>query len=112
LLFAEVPISQTLPVLFSGTLLIIVQPFAEMYFSGMVGLAGANHLRDQGNALGFAVGAVMLYWLVYMGGILVVLLSQQMRLTAPQLTLLFLTPTLLPLVLGYCAFRVAEAPLR
>lgn len=112
LVFANVPAEHTLAVLLSGTILIVAQPFAEMYFSGMVGLAGANRLRDQGNAHGLVIGVVVVYWLCYVSMILALLLLQQMRPAAPQLAAIFVLPILLPLLLGWAALRIAETGLR
>jgi hypothetical protein len=112
LAFAEVPADQTLVILVSGTIMIVAQPFAEMYFSGMVGLAGANRLRDQGNAQGLVIGIIILYWLSYTGMILALLLMQQTQPTTPQLVGIFVLPILLPLVLGSVALRIAESALR
>ena len=112
LAFAEIPADQTLWILASGTIMIVAQPFAEMYFSGMVGLAGANRLREQSNAHGLVIGIVVVYWLCYVGMIIVLLLMQQMQPTAPQLVGIFLMPILLPLALGCIALRIAEAALR
>jgi hypothetical protein len=112
LIFAEIPSAQTLPLLLSGTLLIAAQPFTEMYFSGMVGLAGANHVKDQASARSLAVGVVIVYWLSYVGAILAFLVLQQMRLTGTQMIGLFLLPLLLPIALGYAALRIAESALR
>lgn len=112
LLFAEIPAEHGLPILASGTLLILLQPFTEMYFSGMVGLAGANRMRDRVNAQSLAVGMVLSYWLAYVSVVLGLLLVQQMRLTAPQIIGIFWLPLLLPVLLGYAALRIAEAAFR
>ncbi len=107
-LFAEVPADEWLLLLFTGTLLIVMQPYTEMYFCGMVGLVIANHLQDRGSAQGLAVGAVLLYWLTYVVGGMILLYSAGMNLTAEQLNGLFVLPLLVPVLLGYLAQRVAE----
>ncbi len=112
LMFAEIAPSDALPILLSGTLLIVLQPFTEMYFSGMVGLAGANRLRDRANAQGLAITLVLVYWLAYIGTILGLLLVQNMHLTGTQMVSVFLLPVLLPLMLGYFALRMAESAFR
>lgn len=112
LLFAEIPADLALPILTCGTLLILLQPFAEMYFSGMVGLAGANRLRDRVNAQSLSIGLVLAYWLAYLCMVLGLLMVQQMRLTGSQMIGILLLPLLLPVALGYAALRVAEASFR
>jgi hypothetical protein len=112
LVFAEIPADQALVILISGTIMIAAQPFADMYFSGMVGLAGANRLRDQGNAHSLVIGVVILYWLGYTSTILALLLMQQMLPTFMHLAGIFVLPVLLPLLLGTVAQRVAESAMR
>ncbi|MAS37874.1 MAG: hypothetical protein CL610_28015 [Anaerolineaceae bacterium] len=112
LLFTNTHPQQALLILLTGTAMIVVQPFAEMFFCGMVGLAGANRLRDQHNGQGFVVGVVVLYWLGYVGGVLALLMAQQMNLSGEQLVAIFVTPLILPALFGSVALRIAETALR
>jgi len=112
LVFTEFPTDHTLAILFSGTILIVVQPFAEMYFSGMVGLAGANRLSDQSSTQGLVIAIVIVYWISYTAIIFALLLVQQNQPTTPQLLSIFVLPILLPLLLGGIAQCIAEASMR
>jgi hypothetical protein len=108
LLFADLPTEHWLPVLVSGTLVIVLQPYTEMYFSGMIAIAGASRLRDRGNALGLAVTATTLYWLIYVGLILGMFVVYGFELSAVQLLLIFFLPMVISMMLGFFAQRLAE----
>ena len=109
LVFTEFPTGHTLAILFSGTILIVAQPFAEMYFSGMVGLAGANRLRDQSSTHGLVIAIVIVYWISYTAMIFALLLVQQAQPTTTQLLSIFVLPILLPVLLGAIAQVIAES---
>ena len=73
--FAEIPTDQRFFLLVLGTLLIVLQPYTETYFCGMVALVVANYLRDRGSAQGLTISAVLIYWLTYVVGSLMLLYS-------------------------------------
>lgn len=106
--FGEIPAQEWLVVLVGGTLVILVQPYADMYYSGMVGLLSAHLVHDRLTAQGVATGAVIAYWLAWIGLALLILLSNMTRVTGAQIMLVLLLPLLLPLVVGYSAFRFAR----
>ena len=108
ILIAEVPTDQWLTLLFMATLLIVLQPLMEMYYCGMIGLVAANHLPDRGSAQGLTVGAVLIYWFIYVAGSVALLYSAGRGLTAGHLNGLFMLSLLVPLALGYLAQRIAE----
>jgi hypothetical protein len=106
--FGGIPSQHWLIVLLCGTLVIFLQPFADMYFSGMVGLLSAHLLPDRVTAQGVAIGTVVLYWLVWLGMILLMLLSDMERVTGVQVTFVLLMPLILPACIGYAAYRIAR----
>lgn len=108
LLFADLPTEHWLPVLVSGTLVIVLQPYCEMYFSGMIAIAGASRLQERSSALGLAITATTTYWLIYIGLVLGMFVVYGFELTAPQLLLIFFLPTFVPVILGFFALRLAE----
>ena len=108
LLLAEIPIMQWMLVLVFGTLVIAVQPFADMYYSGMVGLLSASLTHDRAAGQGLAIGGVLAYWLLwFLLSALVVLLNLE-RPTLEQVLLILSIPVLLPLTLGFCFFRATQ----
>jgi hypothetical protein len=108
MLFAEIPMHQWILVLLTGTMVIVLQPFAELYFSGMVGLLSANLIQDRVNAQGFAVVTVLTYWLAWIVAALVVILANLDHLDFTHIATVLILPLLLPLALGYGAFLIAK----
>lgn len=106
--FGEIPSQHWLILLICGTLVIFLQPFADMYFSGMAGLLSAHLLRDRVTAQGVAIGAVVIYWLSWLGLVALILLSNMEHVTAVQVTLVLLLPLFLPMFIGYAAYRIAR----
>lgn len=95
-------------ILFGCTMLIAFRPFTEMYFSSMIGLVCAGLTRDHVLALTTAVVTIMGYWVLVLGGALLIFLGDLETTPAP-LIMAFLAATLLiPLGLGYMAQRLAE----
>jgi hypothetical protein len=108
----NIPERLSLTVLVGGTLLIAVQPFVDMYFGGMVGLLTANLIAGRGSAQAAAIGMVLLYW-----GLWIVLTSALVLADFNDLTVLHIATVislclLLPVTLGYGAFRLAQEVMR
>jgi hypothetical protein len=111
--FGEIPTEHWLVVLICGTLVIVLQPFADMYFSGMIALVCIHVIRDRTLAQGVAVGVVLVYWLLWLGAALVMLASGMEQLNAVQVaTLFFVLPLALPTIVGYIAYRIAHKLMR
>ena len=108
LLFAEIPLAQWFLVLFTGTLVIAVQPFADMYYSGMVGLLSASLTHDRMTGQGLAVGGVLVYWLTWLILSGLVLWSSVGELELSHVMLLLTIPLILPLVGGYTTLQITE----
>ncbi len=104
----ELPVAYWPLILLGCTALIAFRPLVEMYFSGMVGLLCAGLTRDHVLALTTAVIAIFCYWLLVMGGALLVI-SADLKIVNAPLILAFLSAILfLPLCFGYAAQRLAE----
>ena len=110
--FGEIPSQQWLVLLVCGTLVIVLQPFADMYFSGMVGLLCAHLIPDRLTAQGVAIGAVIAYWLAWLALALVIVLSNMQHLSALHITSVLLLPVALPVGIGYLAYRAARTLMR
>ena len=108
LILTEIPVGQWFLILLGGTLVLIFQPFADMFYSGMVGLFSAKLTHDRITAQGMAVGGVIVYWLAWLGLTGVIVLSVTGTLSLEQILLLLLIPLALPLSLGYLTFRITE----
>ena len=107
--YAEIPGQSWLLLLICGTFVIIAQPFAEMYYSGMVGLLCANLTQDRLNAHAFTVGGVVAYWLSWIALVLFVMLRNLNHLAFAHIITAMLIPLMLPLILGFAAFQFARA---
>jgi hypothetical protein len=107
--YAEIPGQSWLLLLICGTFVIVAQPFAEMYYSGMIGLLCASLTRDRLNAHSFAVGAVLVYWLSWIALVLFIMMSNLNQLVFAHILAALMIPLLLPLILGYTAFQFARA---
>lgn len=108
LLFAEIPVIHWTLVLVGGTLVIAIQPFADMYYSGMTGLLSANLTYDRMAAYGLAVGAVLVYWFVWLGLTGLVLVTNAGQLELAAILSVLALPVVLPGLAGYVFFRLAE----
>lgn len=106
--FAEIPPSQWPVILVTGTVIIIAQPYAEMYYSGMVGLLAASVIRDRTNALLATIVAVLFYWLGWISLVGVLVFSGLNALTLLHLALAFTIPLAVPLALGGAAFAAVR----
>jgi hypothetical protein len=109
--FGGIPSSHALLVIFSGTLLIALQPLVEIYFSGMVGLLCASLFGDRTLSLALAGFFVLCYWTIWIVGLLVLNAADLDHLTPTQMAALMSLPLLLPLLAGYGAQRCAEKKL-
>lgn len=105
--FAEIHIQPWLAMLVGGTLVIIVQPLADMYFGGMIGLLSANLIKDRVLAQAFAITAVLMYWAVDISIVLLLLSYDLSNLSAGRVIAALVAPVVLPTALGYCAFKLA-----
>ncbi len=108
LTYAEIPGQSWFLLLICGTFVIIAQPFAEMYYSGMVGLLCASLTQDRLNAHTFTVGAVLAYWLSWIALVLFMMMRNLNRLLFAHIAAAMLIPLMLPLILGYAAFQFAR----
>lgn len=106
--YAEIPDQWWLLLLICGTFVIIAQPFAEMYYSGMVGLLCANLTLDRLNAHTFTIGAVLAYWLSLIALVLFTMIHNLNRLVFAHIAAALLIPLMLPLILGYTALQFAR----
>lgn len=107
----EIPMQQAGLVLLGGTLLIALQPFIEMYFSGMIGLLCASLFGDRILSLAAAGLVVLCYWSLWIGGLVLLALSDLEQIETGQVVGIISLPLLLPLAIGYFAQRVAERKL-
>jgi len=107
----EIQVGQAGIIMFGGTLLIALQPFTQMYFSGMIGLLCASLFSDRQLALVAAGLVVLCYWALSLGGVLLLAAADLEQLGTGQLAGALSLPLLLPLVIGYSAQRVAERKL-
>jgi hypothetical protein len=107
----EIPLSQATLLVVSGTFLIVLRPLAEMYFSGMVGLLCASLINDRVLSLAAAGLAMLFYWSLWIGGVLLLAAADLEQISAPQMLLVVSLPILIPILVGYTAQRVAEAKL-
>ncbi len=107
----EIPMRQAGLVLLGGTLLIALQPFIAMYFSGMIGLLCASLFGDRIMSLAIAGLVVLFYWAFWIGGILLLAAADLDEIEAVQIVGIISLPLLIPLGAGYIAQRVAEAKL-
>jgi len=106
--YAEIPGNSWFMLLICATVVIIVQPFAEMYYGGMVGLLCATLTEDRLNVQTFTIGAVLFYWLSWIALVMFVILSNLNQLLFIHIIATFLIPLMLPLVLGFTAFQAAR----
>lgn len=109
--FGEIPSDHALMVIFSGTLLIALQPMVELYFSGMMGLLCASLFDDRTLSLALAGFFVLCYWAIWIAGMLLLSAADLKYLTHIQMAALLSLPILLPLLVGYGAQRLAEKKL-
>jgi hypothetical protein len=105
----NIPERLSLAVLLGGTLLIALQPFADMYFGGMVGLFTANLVAARSGAQAAAIGLVLLYWGIWIALTSVLVFADFNDLTALHIFAVIALCLLLPMTLGYGAFRLAQA---
>jgi hypothetical protein len=91
-----------------GTLLIALQPYADMYLSGMAGLLCASAIRDRAWAIMVAGLVTLLYWSGWVGAVLLVIVARPEKITAGQIAFGVSLPLLIPVCLGYLAQRIAE----
>ncbi len=110
--FGNIPAQLALPLLVGGTMLIALQPIVDMYFGGMIGLLAANVMKARIGAQGAAVAIVLLYWSMWIALTSALVLSDFNDLTSLHLAGVVGLCLLLPLTLGYGAFRLAEAVMR
>jgi hypothetical protein len=108
----DIPGHLYLPLLVSGTLLIVLQPLVDMYFGGMIGLLMANLVQGRAIAQAAAACVTLVYWVSWIALSFVVVFSDLTQLTIAQVFLVVSFPLLLPMILGYVAFRVAVAATR
>ncbi len=108
LLLADIPIMQWIVVLVFGTLVIAFQPFADMYYSGMVGLLSASLTHDRAAGQGLAIGGVLVYWLLWFSLTGLIIMLNLNRPNLEQVMLILSIPVLLPLLLGFCFFRATQ----
>ncbi len=106
--FGEVPAQYWLVLLVGGTLVIILQPYADMYYSGMIGLLCAHLIRDRLTAQGVAVGAVIAYWVAWLGLALLIVLSNMQQIGALHIAAVLMLPVVLPIVVGYITYRIVR----
>jgi hypothetical protein len=109
--FGEIPSNHAILVIFSGTLLIALQPLVEIYFSGMVGLLCASLIDDRTLSLALAGFCALCYWGIWIVSILILSAADLKQLTSTQMAALLSLPLLLPLLAGYGAQRLAEKKL-
>ncbi len=107
-MFSEIPTEQSLLVIFGVTLLIALQPYAEMYFSGMIGLLCAALIRDRFLSLATTTFITILYWLMWVGGAVLVAVTGLRNLPTFEIVLIFALPLIVPAILGGAAQRLAE----
>lgn len=110
--YAEIPGHSWLPLLICGTFVIVTQPFAEMYYSGMVGLLCASLTSDRLNSHTFTIGAVLIYWLSWIGFVLFMVMNNLNHLVFVHILTALLIPLVLPIILGFAAFQFAKASMR
>lgn len=106
--FGDIPSQHWLVLLVCSTLVIVLQPYADMFYSGMIGLLLAHIIRDRLTAQGIAIGAVVLYWLAWVGLAVLIVLSNTGQISALHITVVMLLPVVLPFIIGYIAFRIAR----
>jgi hypothetical protein len=106
--FVETPPDQALVMLVLGTLLIAVQPYADMYLSGMVGLWCAQVIRDRHLAPAAAGLLMLLYWVCWIGAVLLIVALQPTDIALWQVLVALSSPLALPLVLGVAAQKAVE----
>ncbi len=99
----NIPERLSLDVLVGGTLLIALQPFVDMYFGGMAGRT---------NAQAAAIGLVLLYWGMWIALTSALVFADFNHLTTLHIVTIIGLCLLLPVTLGYGAFRLAQAVMR
>jgi hypothetical protein len=110
--FGNIPAHLALPMLVGGTLLIALQPMVDMYFGGMVGVLAANLLKERSGAQAAAIVTVLVYWGMWIALTSALILSDLDALTTLHLGGVVVLCLLLPVALGYGAFRLAIAVMR
>jgi hypothetical protein len=110
--YVEIPGQSWLLLFICATFVIIAQPFAEMFYSGMVGLLCANLTQDRLNAHTFTVGAVLAYWLSWIALVLFIMMRNLNHLVLAHIIAALLIPLILPLIFGYTAFQFARVRMR
>lgn len=108
IVLGEVPSDKALLILVGVTLLIAIQPYVEMYFSGMIGLLCATRIRDRYTALTAATLITIVYWALWIAGALLVAVSGIRNLANTQILLIFTVPIVVPIIIGYVAQHLAE----
>ncbi len=104
---AEFPVQHAALLLLAGLAAILLQPLVESYFGGMVGLACAGWLGQPVGALGAAILTVLLYWSACVGLIVLLLFANTGGIGLGQALAVLVLPQIVPLALGYAAFRLA-----
>jgi hypothetical protein len=106
--FGEIPADKGLLVVLGVTSLIAFQPYAELYFTGMVGLLCASYIRDRFGALAVTAIIALVYWVLWIGAALLIAFSGLKTLQNSQIALVFALPLLLPTLIGFAAQRLTE----
>ncbi len=104
----EISADKGMLVVIGITCLIAFQPYAEMYFSGMIGLVCATRIPDHVTALAAAAIITLVYWALWIAGALGIAFFGLKNLSAIQIAAVFALPILLPIAIGALAQRVTE----
>jgi hypothetical protein len=109
--FGDIPADKGLLVVLGVTTLIALQPYVEMYFSGMIGLLCGAYIHDRFSALAATVVIMLLYWMLWVGAGLLVAVLGLKNLQNAQIALIFALPLLLPAAVGCAAQYLSERAL-
>lgn len=107
LVFSDIQPQKGMALVLATTLLIALQPYTEMYFSGMIGLLCAAVLRDRLISIAAAGAVVLLYWTVWIAGALMVAFVGLKNLPTPLLMVIFALPLIVPAAIGYLAQQIS-----
>lgn len=105
--FGDIPPERGLALVVGGTLLLAFQPFAVLYFSGMVSLLWTSLASDRVFGIMAASISMLICWLVWTGALLLAATSGVKEFSIPVLMTLLIVPVLFPLGAGWAAGRVA-----
>lgn len=95
-----------------GLLVILLQPLADMFYGGMIGVLSAGITRDRSSAQGLALCAAFMYWAAwFIFSMSLLTNSWQWGISGVQLSLLLGIPLVIPLIFGGLAFQLACAVL-